>query len=191
MNLLAHLHLGRHLDATAAAGNLLADYIRDETEGAFARGVQIHRHIDSFTDFHPEVVAARNLFAGGNRRFAGILVDLAFDLCLTRRWSDYESTTPLTSFIDSSLERIGNRQAEIPEPARGAFMKLRADRWLYGYGDINGLGTTIQRIARRRTIARAIIGAESEIESLLPALTLRFEKFYPDLLAAIPRFNEN
>ena len=192
MNLLAHLHLGRHLqlDPTTAAGNLLADYVRGQTRGSFARGVRIHRQIDSFTDSHPEVVAARNLFDGANRRFAGILVDLAFDLCLSRQWDDYEPTTPLATFIESNLMAVHESRASIPEPALIAFTRMRDEGWLHCYGDIAGLGTTIRRIARRRTVARAIIGAESQIENLLPPLHARFKKFYPELRASMPRFNE-
>ena len=96
MNFLAHLILAGN-DEDLRLGAMLGDFVRGkealEVFGPGIRsGIMLHRHIDSFTDSLPSVEALRKEFKPPFRRYAGIIIDLAYGfimaaifLGLTRR----------------------------------------------------------------------------------------------------------
>ena len=77
----------------------------------------IHRRVDRYTDQHPQVVAARRLFAPGRQRYAGIALDVYYDHCLARDWARY-CDTPLDAFTASFYWYLLSRQDELPERLR-------------------------------------------------------------------------
>ena len=82
MNFLAHFHLAWP-DEGLIAGGLEGDFykgpLRDDLPEAVARGVQLHRAIDAYTDQHPALKELRAELPPHLRRFAGIVIDLSFD----------------------------------------------------------------------------------------------------------------
>lgn len=101
MNFLAHLFLVRdHEDLML--GGLLGDFVRGRWAlkgfpSGVREGIELHRWIDTYTDAAAEVESLRNLFPAEFRRWAGIIIDLAFDHELARRWDEF-SGLPLTQF---------------------------------------------------------------------------------------------
>ena len=74
-------------------GGLLGDFVRGgRALRSFPKGVRegirLHRRIDKFTDHAEEVVSLRRTFPPAFRRWAGIVIDLAFDHELARRWDE-------------------------------------------------------------------------------------------------------
>ena len=102
MNYLAHLHLGGPAPQQLL-GSLYGDFVKGSLEGRFApaleAAIRLHRHIDSYTDQHPLVLAALSRFPRERRRFAGIVLDVFFDHCLARHWEDY-AEQPLGQFTE-------------------------------------------------------------------------------------------
>ena len=82
VNYLAHLFLAGN-EPGDIAGALLGDFVKgriDETLPPGLRGgISLHRKIDVFTDAHPLTLVSRNRFSGDLRRYAGIIVDLAYE----------------------------------------------------------------------------------------------------------------
>ena len=89
MNFLAHLWLADRT-GTSLAGSVLGDVVRGGDLSAYppplALGVRLHRRIDAVTERHPLIAAARQGFAAGSRRYAGIVLDLVCDHLLARDW---------------------------------------------------------------------------------------------------------
>lgn len=183
MNLLAHLHLGEHLHlgAAEAAGNLVADFCAHHDDEAYRRGVVFHRNIDAYTDAHPLVAEARNLFSGPFRRFGGVLVDLGFDYCLSHDWPHWEPETRIHDFIADSLKRILSHSGILPGSVVEMIDMIHKQEWLESYGHIDGIGNSIRRIASRRPIANALVGGEYLIEDNYQELNSLFHEFYPQL----------
>ena len=181
MNLLAHLHLGKGLSPMAAAGNLLADFVPRQISGPFAEGVSLHRRIDSFTDQHPLVVEARELFHGPYRRFAGVLCDFAFDYCLSNDWENWERDAGLDGFVDVQLGRILDTKQPGASQIHAMVTQIHEERWLQGYSKIAGIGNSIARIARRRRVAEGMLGGETAIQQRIDDLRGIFSGFYPEL----------
>ena len=184
MNLLAHLHLGQDLPAAAAAGNLTADFCKEKGSAVFQQGVVVHRRIDSFTDHHDTVADARRLFSGELRRFASVLVDLAFDICLSRTWSRW-SDEPRHLFIDHQLGRLSAVAPELPRPAVHVLQAMVARRWMHDYDRLSGLEASVERIVRRRPRFRPMLNAGPAVEACYEDLEAIFLRFYPQLQAEI------
>lgn len=100
MNFLAHLWLAERT-GTSMAGAILGDIVRGRDLSAYpaaiAEGIQLHRRVDAATDRHPLIVHTRQGFAEGQRRYAGIVLDLVCDHLLARDWARH-SEEPLPAF---------------------------------------------------------------------------------------------
>ncbi len=190
MNLLAHLHLSRDLDAEGTAGNVLADFLPNDLTGfppGVVEGIHLHRRIDAFTDRHPVVGDARDLFSPSRRRVASIIVDIAFDYTLSRDW-DGRGDTPLPEFIESGYATIGFGARDLGERAAALIARMRSRCWLESYTSLEGIAETFRRIARRSEAAAALVGAEEEIAANLDPLQDQFDRFYPDLQREVAKF---
>jgi acyl carrier protein phosphodiesterase len=184
LNHLAHVLLAGD-DEALRLGALLGDFVHGAPDPALpagvAAGIRLHRAIDTFTDGHPEVAAARALFAPPYRRYAGILLDMWFDHCLARdfpRWS----AVPLEAFSTGVRALLHRHDALLPE----ALWRFR------GYMEVHDLPAGY---AHREEIGRALLGIsrrlrrENPVGAALPvlvgldgALSARFEVFFPEVV---------
>ena len=97
MNFLAHLVLAGDDDGLfLRLGAMLGDFVRgrralDAYPGDVRLGIELHRHTDQFFDSLPDVANLRKYFPATFRRYSGIVIDLAYDHELARRWENYSS----------------------------------------------------------------------------------------------------
>ena len=120
VNYLAHVYLARH-DDEAMLGALLGDFVGTADLHRYSATMQdeilLHRKIDSYTDRHPAVVAARAMFPDGRRRYAGIALDVYFDHLLARAWPAY-SEVALDAFAQRFYATLRAHHALLPERLR-------------------------------------------------------------------------
>lgn len=184
MNYLAHLLLAEHSDE-GLLGALLGDFVAGSAFEAWPatvrREILIHRRIDGFTDRHPQVLALKANFPQGQRRYAGILIDVYFDHVLARDWSRH-ADEPLQQFSERVYAVLADAAAELP-PRLAAIAPLMASGdWLGSYRHRDNVDRAVTRIARR--LSR---GGEGLI-ACLPTLREHeaeaeacFEAFFPEL----------
>ena len=124
MNYLAHFHLAGE-DPELLAGSLLGEFLRgpvpEDWSPGVRLGVRLHRQVDAFTDAHPVTARSRGRFQPPFRRYAGILVDLFYDHCLARDWSDH-SPVPLAEFARAVYARLHARRAEWSLPMQRSIL---------------------------------------------------------------------
>lgn len=151
MNFLAHLWLADRT-GTSLSGSVLGDVVRGADLSAYpddiALGIRLHRRVDAATDRHPIMQAARSAFAQGERRYAGIVLDLAADHALANAWDDFHDR-PLADFATRCgvsladdgawFERGGGRR-----PSAMGFAEL-----LQSYGTDYGIERAIRRTSTR------------------------------------------
>ena len=93
MNFLAHALLAGN-DPALIVGGVVGDWIKGPLPGPLppdlARGVALHRAIDSHAETHPAFQRSRNRVAPDRRRYAGILVDIFYDHLLARDWASLQ-----------------------------------------------------------------------------------------------------
>lgn len=184
MNHLAHVLLAGD-DEALRLGALLGDFVHGAPDPALpagvAAGIRLHRAIDTFTDAHPEVAAARALFAPPYRRYAGILLDMWFDHCLARdfpRWS----AVPLEAFSAGVRTLLHRHDALLPEGLRRFRGYMEAHDLPAGYARREEIGRALLGISRRLRRANPVGEALPVLVGLDGALSARFEVFFPDVV---------
>lgn len=152
MNYLAHLILAGD-DEGLRLGAVLGDFVRGRQALAgyppqVARGILLHRHIDAFTDAMPAVGVLRAWFPAPFRRYAGIIIDLALDHELARRWENYSSQT-LETFDRNVRGLLARNDEMVPDRLR-QFMAYADRRGLFAaYRDPEEIIHSLRGIGRR------------------------------------------
>jgi acyl carrier protein phosphodiesterase len=184
MNFLAHLYLAAP-DEGLQVGGLLGDFVRGQLAlrkypASIRHGIRFHRWVDRVTDTSTTVKQLKCCFPKDFRRYAGIIIDLAFDHELARGWSRY-SKTPLDCFDRHVRELLGRHDEVLPGGLRG-FMTYADGRGLFeAYRheeemlfSLAGLGT---RLKRSNPLHR--------VDEIWPEIRAQvrtgFEEFFPDL----------
>ena len=161
MNYLAHLLLARHSDE-AMVGAFLGDFVKGSAVSGFdpAIGIEIlvHRRIDSVTDHHPVVVAARACFSQAHRRFSGIALDVFYDHVLARHWNRH-SEESLAAFSQRAYRALARHAACLPAPARHVAERMAAQDWLGAYADFDGVDAALAGIGRRLSRGGDVLAA--------------------------------
>lgn len=183
MNYLAHCCLVPATPA-ALAGALLGDLIHGPDLSGLpdevARSVRLHRAIDRYTDSHPEVLAAKNLLQPPLRRYAGIVVDVAFDHLLSRDF-DRWYPRPVADLAAAVYAAIEQYRALAPEKLRPRLDYIASQRLLERYGDGASIGRALAGIGSRLRRANPLTSAGDAVLPLLPIWQGHFERFYPQL----------
>ncbi|HEX5353193.1 MAG TPA: ACP phosphodiesterase [Rhodanobacteraceae bacterium] len=187
MNHLAHALLSDPGGAEFALGSALGDFIHgfpDPTWTAARRaGLRFHRAIDRHTDSHPQLMAARKLFASPMRRYAGIVLDVWFDHLLVQDWSHYSADESLPDFSQRWLALLDARAPELPDSLRAFLQWMHAHGLPAGYGDDTTLDVVFHALAQRLSRPSPIGDAMSVLKANADALQSHFDAFFPDLVA--------
>jgi len=189
MNHLAHAWLAAP-DADLMLGSLIADFLRGALDPALPRGVRIgvalHRSVDTFTDAHPQVVAARALFEPPYRRYAGILLDVWFDHLLARDWARHADGS-LHAFSREVQALLAARAAELPPRMHGFARYMRTHDLPERYREIAMIDDVLRGLSQRLSRDNPLADAVPVIEARAQPLERHFAAFFPDLVAHAAR----
>lgn len=186
MNFLAHFHLAWP-DSGLIAGGLEGDYykgpLRGDLHPDIERGVKLHRHVDAYTDSHQAIVELRRAFPKNLRRYAGILIDIAFDHYLTLHWSRY-GAVPLDEFTQSIYAVLDEHNALLSVDSQKMAERLVNYDVLSRYHDWDAVAATASRVGERFQRGNPMLAVQRELEPLREQLESTFLCFYPQLVAA-------
>lgn len=185
MNHLAHALLSGP-DADLVLGGWLGDFVRGTPDPALPRGVRdgiaLHRAIDTFTDAHVDVVAARALFDAPFRRYAGILVDVWFDHLLARDFARW-SAVPLATFADTQRQLLARHQDVLPAELQRFARYMRMHDVPAAYADRAMIARVFAGIASRFRRENPLADGLAAIAPHEAELAARFASFFPSLRA--------
>lgn len=148
MNFLAHAWLARRGSDEFLYGNLIADGVKGSDLGAWsqavASGIRHHRRVDSWVDAHPRVLAAKQRAPRGQRRYAGIALDLVWDHFLARQQAG-------SAVNEALIERSYQLLSAWPAPNRlASMMPVLVERdWLRGYASFEFTCRAIAGVGER------------------------------------------
>lgn len=183
MNYLAHCCLVPPTPE-ALAGALLGDLVHgpdlSTMPNEVARSIRLHRAIDRFTDEHPEVIACKNLLQPPLRRYAGIIVDVAFDHLLSRDFPSWHDE-PLATLAAKVYAAIRQYRLLAPEATRGRLDYIVQHRLLERYHDSASIGRALTGIGSRLKRDNPLAAAGPVVLSLLQQWQQHFVSFYPSL----------
>ena len=184
MNYLAHVFLS-HETPDAIVGAMLGDFVKGRViEGwndKVRTAISLHRAVDRFTDRHPLTHASRALMSPGQRRFAGILVDVFYDHFLARHWLLFHPQ-PLPQFTQEIYDVLLPRRSEFPARLQRILPWMVRDDWLASYAEVESVDAALHGLARRfRYSERAarLASGVVELERNYAALERNFLAFLP------------
>lgn len=188
MNFLAHLLLAGPEDE-ARVGALLGDFAGPLRSGDYdpvvAREIRIHRAIDSYTDAHPVVRAAKARFRPQTRRFAGIVLDVFYDHALSTRWDRY-SPEPRDAFIARAYAGLAAHAGPVPPRFARVLPWMIEQDWLGSYARFDGVVLAVDRISTRLARGGDALRAGAEDARMhRAALMAGFDEFFPQLRAHV------
>ncbi len=163
-------------------GDFVRGRIDPELPIGVQRGIALHRAIDTFTDSHEQIVAARALFEPPYRRYAGILIDIWFDHLLARdfgRWSEI----PLQRFSDDIVQLLIREDDQLPDSLRHFRSYLRSRHLPAAYADRPMINEVLLGVGARLKRANPLAHGLIEISRLEAELDRAFDSFFHELIA--------
>ena len=185
MNHLAHAHLAGADDALLLGG-LLGDFWRGAPDPAWPPGVRagvvLHRKIDVYTDSHPDVAAARALFAPPLRRYAGILLDVYFDHALAANWRQH-APEPLAGLSARVADLLHANRDWLPERLNRFAGYFRHAGLFGAYAERSVIERVLGGISQRLKHDNPLASAGPALWQREAELGATFARFFPDLVA--------
>lgn len=186
MNHLAHVLLAGD-DEALRLGGLLGDFVHGQPDAAafpprVIAGIHLHRAIDTYTDAHPVVLAAKAQLPSPYRRYAGILLDMWFDHCLARDFSRWHAL-PLERYSLVLRSQLRLNEPLLPPALRQFLRYMEANDLPAGYADLAVLERALTGIGQRLRRANPLHGALPLLLDREESLRGHFELFYPQLQA--------
>jgi acyl carrier protein phosphodiesterase len=183
MNHLAHALLAGSDDGLRLGG-VMGDFVRGGIDtalpGEVQRGIALHRAIDSFTDQHEDVRAARALFEPPYRRYAGILIDIWFDHLLARDFTRW-SAVPLPRFSDDLQGLLTQSDLLLPESLRRFRQYMRARGLPAAYASREMISEVLAGVSSRLKRENPLAHGLLEISRLEHELDQAYARFFPQL----------
>jgi acyl carrier protein phosphodiesterase len=164
LNFLAHALLAG--DASALiVGGVIGDWIKGPLPGVLpddlAKGVALHRAIDSFVESNPAFCRSRSRISVDRRRYAGVLVDVFYDHLLARNWAAIHNQ-PLHEYCEAVYRLIKDRLNDLPVSSRPALTLMAEEDWLTSYEQIEGIADVLTRMSRRARQPNPLANGEQE-----------------------------
>lgn len=194
MNYLAHFYLSFG-QSPLVVGNLLGDFVRGRLDHPrnshypipIKQGVLLHRHIDSFTDTHPQGLACRQQLPPEFGKYRGVVTDMYFDYFLAKNFDQYYSQ-PLKEFVANIYRTLEENIAILPVDALPLVDSMIKYDWLYHYQFIEGMNRSFQGMSRRFPFLKGIERAGDELMAYEAKYEPYFRTFFPDLVVSCEDF---
>tara|TARA_R110000772_G_scaffold238154_4_gene350163 strand:+ start:89205 stop:89798 length:594 start_codon:yes stop_codon:yes gene_type:complete len=186
VNHLAHARLSS-ADPLHRVGNVTGDFIKGPLapQGLSTKlreGVQHHRLIDRYTDDHAVTRELRELFAPPFRRYATILLDVAFDYFLIQHWQRF-AAVPRAAFVASVYDLLIAHRHELPAPLAEVTPRLVAHDWLSRCDSPEGVESTLRGLSGRLQRSNPLADGATEIDRHAAQIEAGFLAFFPQALA--------
>jgi len=184
MNYLAHALLSFN-DEFFLTGNMISDFVKGKKKFDYPfsiqKGIELHRAIDEFTDFHPDTAKAKELFRKDYRLYSGPFVDIVFDHFLALDEKHFLENNGLKSFTETTYQQLLKNASHFPLPFQKMFPYMQSQNWLYNYSFKEGIRKSFGGL-----VSRASYLDESEIAFQIfvqnySKLANYYAEFFPQL----------
>lgn len=185
MNFLAHALLAGD-DPSLVVGGVVGDWIKGPLPGSLpadlARGVALHRAIDSHAEAHPAFRRSRARVSPPRRRYAGVLVDIFYDHLLARDWAALHPQ-PFAGYRAGVYRQLAGRLAELPPHSHFALGLMASEDWFLSYARVEGLADVLARMSRRARQPNPLAGGEAEFLADAEGFRADFDAWLADARA--------
>ncbi len=133
--------------------NILGDFVKEKQYLQYPimiqKGLQYHRHIDTFTNKHPSIRAANKILRTNGVKYAGIFIDIFFDHFLANDKTFFSNIEALKTFTERTLNTLENATEVMTEEMKTYFGYMIRYNWLYHYHSREGIEKAIIGIVKR------------------------------------------
>jgi acyl carrier protein phosphodiesterase len=183
MNFLAHIYLSGENDLLKI-GNFMADSIRGSKYLSYPKdiqkGVLLHRHIDSFTDFHPIYRKSKHRLHEKYGHYSGVIMDIMYDHFLAKNWNAF-SEIPLEKYAASFYELLQKEESLLTERTKNMIAYMIAQNWLVSYASLEGLETILFQMDYRTKNRVNMPEAMKELKQFETEFESEFFAFFKEL----------
>lgn len=184
MNFLAHAFLSFE-DEGFLTGNMISDFVKGKKKFdypvAIQKGIQLHRMIDEFTDFHPVTSKAKKLFSPHYRLYSGPFVDIVYDHFLALDDQLFLKNNGLKNFTQKTYKALNNNASYFPQKFEKMFPYMQSQDWLYEYGFKEGIRKSFGGLVYRAVYLNEYEMAFTIFNENYSQLSEFYSQFFPEL----------
>jgi len=181
MNFLAHAYLSGD-NEELLVGNFIGDFVKGKAfenyPEAIAKGIQLHRAIDEFTDNHTITTESKQPFRKKYRHYAGVIVDVMYDHFLANSWENYHELS-LENYTTKIYATLNDYNELFPERFKYMFSYMSRDNWLLNYSKLEGIDRALTGMSRRTKFDSKMEDAVADIRKDYQLFKEHFEEFIP------------
>jgi acyl carrier protein phosphodiesterase len=188
MNFLAHLHLAGDEEGLRL-GAMLGDFVRGSRvlngfDPAVKRGILLHRRIDAFSDAQDGIAELRKTLPAPFRRYGGIIIDLAIDHELARRWDEFSGES-LEDFDIEVRALLARHDSLLPARLR-QFMVYADRRGLFAaYREESEILHSLAGVGRRVSRANPLHRVREIWGDFKPRMAAAFDPVYSEIQSEV------
>ena len=187
MNFLAHLHLSGD-NTFIMLGNFIGDFVKgknlvEKVGSEMAKGIELHREIDFFTDQHPIVTQSKKRLRPKYRHYSGVIVDVFYDHFLAKNWNDYHPQ-PLSDYAAYVYDVIQKNATLLPDRVNMMMPYMIKGNWLVNYATVEGIHRALTGMTRRTPY-------ESKMDESVVDLQENYEEFKTEFITFFPELRKH
>lgn len=184
MNFLAHLHLSGD-NTSIMLGNFIGDFVKgknlaEKVGSEMAKGIELHREIDFFTDQHPIVTQSKKRLRPKYRHYSGVIVDVFYDHFLAKNWNDYHPQ-PLSDYAAYVYDVIHKNETLLPDRVNMMMPYMIKGNWLVNYATVEGIQRALTGMTRRTPYESKMDESVVDLQENYEEFKSEFEAFFPSL----------
>lgn len=184
MNFLAHIYLSGN-DEDIIIGNFIADGIKGKRYLKFppgiAKGILLHREIDTFTDSNPTVHLSTAKLHKNYGHYSGVIVDILYDHFLAKNWHKYHPQ-PLDEFVQDFYALLRKNFDRLTPRIQKMMPFLISQNWLLSYATVEGIGKILAQMNVRTKGAGQMDQAVNELQEHYGEFEAEFTSFFDELI---------
>jgi acyl carrier protein phosphodiesterase len=184
LNYLAHFYLSRKSEELLI-GNFIADAVKGSAYKSYppeiAKGILMHRNIDTFTDQHPVTELSKARLRPRYRKYSGVIIDIYYDHFLAVKWEQF-SEIKLQDFADYVYELMNAQKNILPERSGRFLSYMTQNNILYNYSRLEGIEKVLTGMSRRTVFQSGMENASEDLKKYYSEFEKEFDNFFPELI---------
>lgn len=184
MNLLAHAFLSFN-QPEILVGNMISDYVKGRKKfdypASIQNGINLHRSIDEFTDWHPVTVVAKQYFRPDYRLYSGAFIDIVYDHFLATDVTQFVNDETLAAFAQETYSQLTRYESILPMHFKMMLPYMKLNNWLYNYQYREGIQRSFGGLVRRSKYLHESDTAFAIFEKKYNELKECYTNFFPHL----------
>lgn len=184
MNYLAHIYLSG-TEETVLVGNFMGDYVKGKNYLQYPSNIQkgliLHRNIDSFTDTHKIVSQSKKYMAPQYGKWAGIIIDIAYDHFLIKNWDKF-CPVPLDEYKKDIFDVLQKYYPVLPERVKYFVPSFIQNDWIKTYSTPEGITKVLYNMSLRTNLPDNSEFAAEVLRKYYVQLDSEFMVFFPQLI---------